>query len=89
MVERQGLKVTKKPHFPFNIIFFLPENEISNSVKVFLAFILLYYYFFSSKKNLVVLLVPLVPLVPLVLRVPEAPRSADLKFNNSHRDLAQ
>ena len=35
-----------------------------------------------------VLLIPLVPLVPLVLRVPEAPRSADLKFNNTHRDLA-
>ena len=86
MVGRQGLKVTKK--FPFNVIFFLPENEISNSVKVFLAFILLYYYFFSYKKNLMVLLVLLVPLVPLVLRVPEAPRSADLKFNKSHRDLA-
>ena len=47
VVGRQELKVTKKPHF---VIFFLPENEISNSVKVFLAFILLYYYFFSYKK---------------------------------------
>ena len=80
MVGRQGLKVTKKPHFPFNVIFLLPENEISNSFKVFLAFILLYYYFFLT--NLMVLL------VPLVLRVPEAPRSADLQFNNTHRDLA-
>ena len=51
MVGRQGLKVTKKPHFPFNVIFLLPENEISNSVKVFLAFILLYYYFFLTKKS--------------------------------------
>ena len=50
VVGRQGLKLTKKPHFPFNVIFLLPENEISNSVKVFLAFILLYYYFFSYKK---------------------------------------
>ena len=47
VVGRQGLKLTKKPHFPFKV---LPENEISNSVKVFLAFILLYYYFFSYKK---------------------------------------
>ena len=50
VVGRQGLKVPKKPRFPFNVTFFLPENEISNSVKVFLAFILLYYYFFSDKK---------------------------------------
>ena len=50
VIGRQGLKVTKKSHFPFNVIFFLPENDISNSVKVFLAFILLYYYFFSNKK---------------------------------------
>ena len=35
VVGRQGLKVPKKPHFPFNVTFFLPENEISNSVKVF------------------------------------------------------
>ena len=81
MIGRQGLKVTKKSHFPFNVVFFLPGNDISNSVKVFLAFILLYYYFFSHK-NLMVLL------VPPVLRVPEAPRSADLKFNNTHRGLA-
>ena len=33
-------------------------------------------------------MVLLTPLLPLVLRVPEAPRSADLKFNQSHRDLA-
>ena len=50
VVGRKGLKVTKKSHFPFNVIFFLSENEISNSVKVFWAFILLYYYFFSDKK---------------------------------------
>ena len=51
VVGRQRLKVTKKPHFPFNVIFFLPENEIWNSVKVFLAFILSYYYFFLTKKS--------------------------------------
>ena len=87
VVGRQGLKVTKKLHFPFNVIFFLPENETSNSVNVFLAFFITLLLFFLQK-NIMVLLVPLVPLVPLVLRVPEAPRSADLKFNKSHRDLA-
>ena len=30
--------VNKKTHFSFNVIFFMPENEILNSVKVFLAF---------------------------------------------------
>ena len=42
------------------VIFFVPENEISNSVKVFLVLILFHYHF-SDKK----LMVPQVPLVQL------------------------
>ena len=43
--------VHKKPHFSFNVIYFIPENEISNSAKVFLAFILFHYYLFLQKTN--------------------------------------
>ena len=63
-------KVDKeKTHFSFNIIFFIPKNEILNSAKVFLALILFYYYFFNKKL--------VVPLVPEVLR------SADPWFRSS------
>ena len=64
--------MTIKTYFSFNVIFFIPKNEISNNVKVFLF---LFYYFFYKK-----ILVPQVPEVPLV---PEVPRSADQRFSNT------
>ena len=71
MAGQQG-RQRKKTHFSFNIIFFIPKNEILNNAKVFLALILFYYYFFNKK-----LVVPHVPLVPEVLR------SADPWFSSS------
>ena len=45
------IKVDKKKttHFSFNIILFIPKNEILNSVKAFLALILFHYYFLNKK----------------------------------------
>ena len=65
-------------------LFFYPKTKFRTVLRYFE---LLFYYIllFFSQKNVMVLLVPL---VPLVLRIPEAPRSADLQFNNTHRDLA-
>ena len=63
----------KKTYFSFNIIFFINENEISNSVEVFSASILFpyYHYFFFFTKT------RMVPQVPLVPEVPEISQSAD------------
>ena len=61
----------KKTYFSFNVIFFINENEISNSVEVFSASILFpyyYYYFFFFTKT---------RMVPQVPQVPEIPQSAD------------
>ena len=44
------VKIDKnKQHFSFNVIYFIPEKEISNSFKVFLAFSLFYHYFCYKK----------------------------------------
>ena len=43
--------VNKKTIFLFNVIFFIPENEISNSAKVFLAFISFHYYFTKTNDS--------------------------------------
>ena len=69
---------TIKTYFSFNVIFFIPKDEISNNVKVFLF---LFYYFFYKK--ILVPQVPQVPQVPEVLLVPEVPRSADPQFSNT------
>ena len=53
----------------------MPENEISNSVKVILGYILIHYNFFFQK-----LMVPQVRVAPEVPQVPlalEVPRSTD------------
>ena len=78
MVECQG---REKTYFSFNVIFFIPENKISNSVKVFLGYILIHYNFFFQK-----LMVPQVRVVPEVPQVPlalEVPRSSDQQFRNT------
>ena len=72
------VKVNKnKQHFSFNVIYFLPDKEISNSVKVFFAFSLFHYHFCYKK-----LMVPQVSLVP---EVPELPRSADPHSSNTRQ----
>ena len=48
-VGRQGRK--KKSYFSFNVTFFIPEIEISNSVQVFLVLISFPYYFYVQKSN--------------------------------------
>ena len=42
MVGRQG-RLRKHIYFSVNVIFFVPENEISNSVELFLVFMLFLY----------------------------------------------
>ena len=72
------VKVDKnKQHFSFNVIYFLPDKEISNSVKVFFAFSLFHYHFCYKK-----LMVPQVSLVP---EVPELLRSADPHSSNTRQ----
>ena len=62
------VKVGKKKDFFFNVIFYIPKNEISNSVNVFSGFISFHDYFlFTNEKP----------------RVPEVPRSADPQFSNT------
>ena len=46
-----GCQGREKTYFSFKVIFFIPENEISNSVKVFLGYILIHYNFFFPKIN--------------------------------------
>ena len=41
----------KKSYFSFNVTFFIPEIEISNSVQVFLVLISFPYYFYVQKSN--------------------------------------
>ena len=41
----------KKSYFSFNVTFFIPEIEISNSVQVFLVLISFHYYFYVQKSN--------------------------------------
>ena len=43
-----GCQGREKTYFSFKVIFFIPENEISNSVKVFLGYILFHYNFFPK-----------------------------------------
>ena len=72
------VKIDKnKQLLSFNVIYFIPEKEISNSFKVFLAFSLFYHYFCYKK-----LKVPQVSLVPEVL---ELPRSADPHSSNTRQ----
>ena len=79
-----GCQGREKTYFSFKVIFFIPENEISNSVKVFLGYILIHYNFFFQK--LMVPQVRVVPEVPQVPQVPlalEVPRSSDQQFRNT------
>ena len=51
VVGRQGLKVPKKPHFPFNVTFFYPKTKFRTVLRYFE---LLFYYiitFFLTKKS--------------------------------------
>ena len=43
-----GCQGREKTYFSFKVIFFIPENEISNSITVFLGYILFHYNFFSK-----------------------------------------
>ena len=76
-----GCQGREKTYFSFKVIFFIPENEISNSVKVILGYILIHYNFFFQK-----LMVPQVRVVPEVPQVPlalEVPRSTGQQFRNT------
>ena len=53
--QRLDVNLDKKIYFSSDIIFFIPEKEISNSAEVFLVLILLHYFnFFSVTKKLIV-----------------------------------
>ena len=64
----------QKANFSYNVIIFIPENKISNSVQVFLVFIIIIIFFFFIRT------VPQVPLVPEIVKVPQ---STDLQFSNT------
>ena len=67
-VGRQG---REKTYFSFKVISFITENEILNSITVFLGYILFHYNFFFQKLMIPqVRVVPKVPQVPLALEVP-------------------
>ena len=52
--QRLDVNLEKKKYFSSDIIFFIPEKEISNSAEVFLVLILLHYFnFFSVTKKLI------------------------------------
>ena len=43
-----GCQGREKTYFSFNVIFFIPENGILNSVEVFLGYVLFHYNFFPK-----------------------------------------
>ena len=72
-MQQKATTKNKQTYFSYNVIIFIPENKISNSVQVFLDFIIIIIIFFIRT-------VPQVPLVPEVVKVPQ---STDLQFSNT------
>ena len=71
-MQQKATTKNKQTYFSYNVIIFIPENKISNSVQVFLVFIIIIIFFFIRT-------VPQVPLVPEV----KVPQSTDLQFSNT------
>ena len=72
-MQQKATTKNKQTYFSYNVIIFIPENKISNSVQVFLVFIIIIIFFFIRT-------VPQVPLVPEIVKVPQ---STDLQFSNT------
>ena len=72
-MQQKATTKKKQTYFSYNVIIFIAENKISNSVQVFLIFIIIIIFFFIRT-------VPQVPLVPEVVKVPQ---STDLQFSNT------
>ena len=72
-MQQKATTKNKQTYFSYNVIIFIPENKISNSVQVFLVFIIIIIFFFIRT-------VPQVPLVPEIVKVPQ---SNDLQFSNT------
>ena len=72
-MQQKATTKNKQTYFSYNVIIFIPENKISNSVQVFLVFIIIIIIFFIRT-------VPQVPLVPEIVKVPQ---STDLQFSNT------
>ena len=73
-MQQKATTKNKQTYFSYNVIIFIPENKISNSVQVFLVFIIIIIIFFFIRT------VPQVPLVPEIVKVPQ---STDLQFSNT------
>ena len=73
-MQQKATTKNKQTYFSYNVIIFIPENKISNSVQVFLVFIIIIIFFFFIRT------VPQVPLVPEIVKVPQ---STDLQFSNT------
>ena len=73
-MQQKATTKNKQTYFSYNVIIFIPENKISNSVQVFLVFIIIIIIIFFIRT------VPQVPLVPEVVKVPQ---STDLQFSNT------
>ena len=71
-MQQKATTKNKQTYFSYNVIIFIPENKISNSVQVFLVFIIIFFFFIRT--------VPQVPLVPEIVKVPQ---STDLQFSNT------
>ena len=72
-MQQKATTKNKQTYFSYNVIIFIPENKISNSVQVFLVFIIIIFFFFIRT-------VPQVPLIPEIVKVPQ---STDLQFSNT------
>ena len=73
-MQQKATTKNKQTYFSYNVIIFIPENKISNSVQVFLVFIIIIIIIFFIRT------VPQVPLVPEIVKVPQ---STDLQFSNT------
>ena len=47
-MQQKATTKNKQTYFSYNVIIFIPENKISNSVQVFLVFIIIIIFFFHQ-----------------------------------------
>ena len=74
-MQQKATTKNKQTYFSYNVIIFIPENKISNSVQVFLVFIIIII--------IIIFFIRTVPQVPLVPEIVKVPQSTDLQFSNT------
>ena len=76
-MQQKATTKNKQTYFSYNVIIFIPENKISNSVQVFLVFIIIIIII------IIIFFIRTVPQVPLVPEIVKVPQSTDLQFSNT------